>query len=267
MFCFEGALLFASFSYFRSCLIAKTGLDPFRLAKLKRKRAAAQQQHIVLGNSSIVGTTSDPGSSQSTNIRLTGFGLRHDFQLVLVRSPTPEEMPQSSASPIEPKLGRSLEPCCSNNIARVANKLGGAIDGVENSAQLQHFNSRINSKIALVGVENQIVAREEDSEKGSDRRDVGEFCVNLIETLPEERMEDPAPWPAVVNIGAQTTEGYDGVVESDNSRVSSDQSAENSLWITHLLLDCSGWAYIDDTSLTLLIDVGVHKNYESFLFA
>ena len=69
-----------------------------------------------------------------------------------------------------------------------------------------------------------------------------------------EQIEDLEPWPAAVSIGTDNAVDEDlGIVpESINLQV---KTSVNEISVTHLLLDCSGWAYIDDTALTLLVDV------------
>ena len=69
-----------------------------------------------------------------------------------------------------------------------------------------------------------------------------------------EQIEDLGPWPAAVPIGTDNA-GYEDISTVPESIDLQVKTSVNEIRVTHLLLDCSGWAYIDDTALTLLVDV------------
>ena len=80
MFRFEGAVLFASFSYFRQCLIAKSGLDPFRLSKQKKKlalKSSATSEAFQTDQSSNSNTDSMTTCTISSDASLAG----NDFSI------------------------------------------------------------------------------------------------------------------------------------------------------------------------------------------
>ena len=68
-----------------------------------------------------------------------------------------------------------------------------------------------------------------------------------------EQSDELGPWPAAVLTGTDNA-NFEGISpESTDLRMK--EPSVDEIQVTHLLLDCSGWGYIDDTALTLLVDV------------
>lgn len=225
MFRFEGALMFASFTYFRSCLIAKSGLDPFRLAKQKRKHElknseASQLSKPVLSANNL--NNMQPFSSSSTNLG---------------------SIAQQSQAPIS-FTQLQFNSAAANNLTQSGDSFqSNRVNGNLKENQRESLNKN------AVGV------TLSNSQKTLD--DVGNSKSSMNDCASAEQTEELSPWPAAILIGTQTVDDNDDNESFPQSVTPGEREPSYPIQVTHLILDCSGWAYIDDTALTLLVDVSV----------
>ena len=188
IFRYEGALFFASFDYFRTKLIQKTGLDPLVLAKLQKRAARLQQS---AGPSTVEETVID---STIADAQLHG---QNGYLSANERMDTQCGQAQAQVHSIENGTELLSGMIFESRSAYVRQ------NGASSASMENNIDDRADSKPAPAGMDNGFIM---------DRQ--------------------PGP-PKEIN---RTNENITSAIHS-------------------IVLDCTGWSYIDVTALKALVDV------------
>ena len=234
VFRFEGALLFASFDYFRSKLIEKTGVDPVILRKQQKreiKRAAENLEKIL-------------SSNQKTNSEPV---LAEDAARNCPLPPIPSRKSQDSSKKSQPKDG---------------------VDGMspENPFPPAHTHS-VNSTVAEITLSDQRSNDALDPEHSISNKSAGSETsleVDVSNSLPLHTenctfaVKHNTPMKTNRNAlgGLRNLENLMINKENSINRRSIDDTGNKLPKRTqYIILDASVWAFIDDTAVTNLIEV------------
>ena len=221
VFRFEGALMFASFDYFKSKLIEKTGLDPLALRKNQQKNVPSTHERVLVQNSSSAPSPSPviPSSvNDPTEHRPFGGSCPSDASGP-EHSPRPQQTQhQSDDVHLSDEGLRNRNPAQNSGGVCNINSLPNASDEAGGSS-----SAAIERVPALAAVE--------EEEKPS---------AELIHK------------PASLELHLERPGG-------DGQRGMN----EHTIRVHHIVLDCSVWAFIDDTAVIRLGEVSykfLHQN-------
>lgn len=231
VFRFEGALLFASFDYFRSKLIEKTGIDPIALRKqqkLESKRAAnTLEQTISL-------------STKSSSEQIAEDAAR-DAPLPPIPGST---RPQSQSS----SGGFSGEDSSSGtqNRNRCQIPVPPPPTHIDSSSSISERSSgAVQDALSQTVVEPTSTAQAVDPKISSSDRTVAADRVELSN-------EASGSASGLVNPLKVTMAHSKKKLQSSNKESDSTDLLEN---VHHIILDASVWGFIDDTAVSSLIEV------------
>lgn len=234
VFRFEGALLFASFDYFRSKLIEKTGIDPIALRKqqkLESKRAAnTLEQTISL-------------STKSSSEQIAEDTAR-DAPLPPIPGSTRPQSQRSSG-------GFSGEDSSSGtqNRNRCQIPVPPPPTRIDSSSSISERSSgAVQDALSQTVVEPTSTAQAVDPKISSSDRTVAADRVELSNVMREAR----GSASGLVNPLKVTIAHSKKKLQSSNKESDSTDLLEN---VHHIILDASVWGFIDDTAVSSLIEV------------
>lgn len=234
VFRFEGALLFASFDYFRSKLIEKTGIDPIALRKqqkLESKRAAnTLEQTISL-------------STKSSSEQIAEDAAR-DAPLPPIPGST-RPQPQRSSG------GFSGEDSSSGtqNRNRCQIPVPPPPIHIDSSSFISERSSgAVQDALSQTVVGSTSTATAVDPKMSSSDRTVAADRVELSNVMRDAS----GSASGFVNPLKKTMTHSKKKLQSSNKESDSTDLLEN---VHHIILDASVWAFIDDTAVSSLIEV------------
>lgn len=208
VFRFEGALMFASFDYFRSKLIEKTGLDPIALRKDKQKAPSKNTPSAIAAN---------PSSASPF-------------------SPPPVTLTPSTNDPTE------TDPLGSPSASAESGS------GPEQSASSDPSPDR--SELQNEGVRHR---------NGSHHSNGDAIPIPISSSPPNALTTTDIETEGAVAAGEhedkQSTELIRRPTSIGVQMIESRGQRDQSIRVHHIVLDCSVWAFVDDTAVIRLGDV------------
>ena len=197
VFRYEGTVMFASFEYFKSKLIEKTGCDPLIMRKLQKRAAKAGKSAAALSSSSASATAPTEVANESIN----------------------EEGDKSNSGTIALEIAQT--PVSSQKKPTKANEVGSF-------ATDENPNMLTENSISITSNSSGDMSAPQPTEK---------LLANGVES---NKITSNKPDVKQVQFKVNESEQKIGIIDNK---------------VHHIILDCSDWAFIDDTAVKLLVDV------------
>lgn len=286
IFRFDGALHFASFDYFLSKLIARTGLDPRRLAAETQRGARSRAvlvrvtpaHHRLLtpltplsrprsSSPPITAATEGRGKAEGTAVELQPqLGVDNRGSLI-VHEPLNGNDAKPSTSNEERK--NALEGRCSNSNDTHPLK----VETRDNGNEKHDTNALFSQATEIASPESSAViyfpAESITDNAANARRPLFPRLMYSTESQQQSfNFNHPYQLPIDTPTIAYYARGHTKASPtSRNLQIGSRSPLGDDLRIHNLILDCSGWSYIDVTALEQLADVRViYLNNLIFLY-